>query len=95
MRLRRPKPEPLPVTLYRKQGCGLCDQAEAMLERIARKLPLVVTAVDIDSDSELQRRYFLEIPVIAVDAVEVARAPISERALAGALQDMASEARRD
>lgn len=40
-----------------------------------------LTAVDIDSDATLQKRYFLEIPVITVNGEEVARAPISERVL--------------
>lgn len=81
---------PLEVTLYRKPGCGLCDQAEAMLGRIGKKLPLRVTAMDIDADADLQKRYFLEIPVVVVAGEEVARAPISERVLEAALRERAS-----
>ena len=62
------------VTLYRKPGCGLCDQAEAMLARIAKRIPLRVMLVDIDSDPAVQARYFLEIPVIVVGEEEIARA---------------------
>ena len=54
----------LEVTLYGKAGCGLCDEAAAMLARIGRKLPLRVKTVDIDADPDLQARYFLEIPVV-------------------------------
>lgn len=72
---------PLEVTLYGKAGCGLCAQAEAMLKRIARRIPLHLVLVDIESDPELQARYFLEIPVVTVGGAEIARAPISERAL--------------
>lgn len=57
-----------------------------MLARIEKRLPLRVTAIDIDSDQDLQARYFLEIPVVAVAGVEVARAPLSERALEAALR---------
>jgi hypothetical protein len=81
---------PLQVTLYRKVGCGLCDQAEAMLARIARDTPLAVTTVDIDADPALQARYFLEIPVVAVDGAHVARAPISELALRAQLRAAAA-----
>lgn len=77
----------LEVTLYRKDGCGLCDQAEAMLARIAKRIPLRVTPVDIDSDPTLQARYFLEIPVITIGNEEIARAPISERALEAKLRN--------
>lgn len=94
MWLRRRKPASraaLDVTLYRKQGCGLCDQAEAMLARISKQTPLRVTAVDIDRDEDLQRRYFMEIPVVVVAGREVARAPISERALGDVLAEMAAD----
>jgi len=86
----RPPVEPISVTLFRKQGCGLCDQAEAMLRRISKRTPLQVTTVDIDSDEALQRRYFMEIPVVVVDGAEVARAPISERALADLFEGLAA-----
>ena len=69
-------PAPLEVTLYRKDGCGLCDQAETMLASIAKRIPLRVTSVNIDSDATLQARYFLEIPVIATGDEEIARADV-------------------
>lgn len=77
-RRRRPEGPPLEVTLYRKAGCGLCDQAEASLGRIGKRVPLTVKLIDIDSDRALQERYFLEIPVVTVGGDEVARAPIHE-----------------
>jgi hypothetical protein len=46
--------------------------------------------VDIDSDETLQARYFLEIPVVAIGEDEIARAPISERALEAELRERAS-----
>jgi glutaredoxin len=79
-------PAPLPVTLYRRDDCGLCDEAEAMLARIARRRPLAVTLVDIESDDGLLRRYMLEIPVVAIGGREIARAPLYERALEDALR---------
>jgi len=79
---------PLEVTLYRKPGCGLCDEAEAILARISRRLPLTVDCVDIDSDAALQARYFLEIPVVAARGQEVARAPITERTLEARLREL-------
>jgi hypothetical protein len=78
------------VTLYRKEGCGLCDQAEHMLARIARRLPLTLIRVDIDSDPQLQRRYFLEIPVVEVAGSVIAQAPINERGLEAELRERSS-----
>jgi len=79
-------PGPLAVTLYRAQGCGLCARAEAILARLARELPIAVTAVDISSDPALEARYFLEIPVIEAGGCIIARAPIAEVALRAELE---------
>ena len=77
---------PIELTLYRRPQCGLCNEAEAMLDRLARRIALHVVSVDIDADPALQERYFLEIPVIVCDGEEIARAPISERALESSLR---------
>lgn len=79
----------LDVTLYGRPGCGLCDQAETYLARIARKLPLAVTLVNIETDDDLLRLYMFEIPVVSVAGREVARAPIYETALEDALMEAA------
>ena len=79
----------LEVTLYRRANCGLCDQAEAMLLRIQRRVPIRISLLDIDTDPELQARYFLEVPVVAVAGREVARAPLTERVLQADLEDLA------
>lgn len=80
----------LNVTLYRIPGCGLCDQAEVMLARIAKRIELRVIPVDIEQDPDLLARYVVEIPVIAVGDNEVARAPISATVLEARLADLAS-----
>ena len=88
---RPPRPDvaaPIEVTLYRKENCGLCDQAAAALVRISIRMALRVTHIDIDSDPGLQARYFLEVPVVAVDGEEIARAPIRERTLEAALREL-------
>ena len=83
-------PRPLAVTLYRAKGCGLCDRAEALLARLARELPIAVSAVDIASDPALEARYFLEIPVIEAGGRIIARAPIAEAALRAELETLLS-----
>ncbi len=78
-------PRPLRVTLYGRPGCSLCDHAEQMLARIGRRIPLAVELVNIETDGDLHQRYMFEIPVVAVDGAEVAKAPIYEHALEEAL----------
>lgn len=86
-RTRPPRPDVLEVTLYRKQGCGLCDQAEIALARLAKRMQFRVNPVDIDTDPALQARYFLEVPVVAIGEHEIARAPMSEWTLEDAIAD--------
>lgn len=82
-------PLPLRVTLYGRPGCTLCDQAEQFLRRISRRTPLAIDLVNIETDEALHRRYLFEIPVVAVDGVEIAKAPIFEHALAERIEELA------
>ena len=65
------------LVLYGRAACHLCDDARGMLaalleERAARGLPLpTVEERDIDTDDDLQRRYALTIPVVAIDGREL------------------------
>lgn len=69
-----------PITLYGRHGCHLCEDARATLDallaqRAASGLPApAVVELDIDADDELQRRYMVTIPVIAVNGHELALA---------------------
>jgi glutaredoxin len=55
------------VTLYGRQGCHLCDDARAVIERVCADLGEEFVEVDVDSDPALLDRYAEEIPVTLVD----------------------------
>ncbi len=55
------------VTLYGRQGCHLCDEARAVIQRVCGDLGEEYDEVDIDTDEELQRRFSDEVPVTFVD----------------------------
>ena len=68
----------LPVlTVYRRDGCHLCDEARELiqveLERRAMRGEVVprVRDVDIDADATLHDRYHLRIPVLAIGEDEI------------------------
>lgn len=54
----------LPLTLYRKDGCWLCDNAEELLNGLRERHSLEVSLVDINSDDELYELYRFDIPVL-------------------------------
>ncbi len=62
------------ITLVHRAGCGLCEEMLADLERLGRTLALPpVEVLDVDSDSEMQRRYGLHVPVLLLDGTVVCR----------------------
>jgi DNA polymerase III delta prime subunit len=58
------------LILYGRAGCGLCDEARALLQalfadRRARNLPTpALVERDIDTDPTWQHAYFATIPVV-------------------------------
>ena len=57
------------LTVYTRQGCGLCRTAERIVAEEAGGH--AVELVDVDADEDLQRRYNIRVPVVAVDGEEV------------------------
>lgn len=73
------------VTLYTRQDCGLCEEAEALLRQIQRKNRFELEFVDIEADDAAHALYWARIPVVLVDGAEVAAAPIDRQSLEAAL----------
>jgi glutaredoxin len=72
------------VVVYTRQGCHLCEEAEAIVRRVARGHD--VRLVDIDADPELVERYTVRVPVVTVDGAEVAEFQVDPAALRAALR---------
>jgi hypothetical protein len=64
------------LTIYRRPGCHLCDDAELLLrDELAIRAraglaPISVLRVDISGDPDLQARYGRHIPVFAIGGAE-------------------------
>lgn len=71
------------VTVYTRQGCHLCEEAEAVVRRVARGHE--VRLVDIDADPAITERYTVRVPVVEVDGVEIAEFQIDPATLKAAL----------
>ncbi len=55
------------LTLYHREGCGLCDQMLAELSALKSRYTFALEIVDIDEDPELRERFNVLVPVLAVD----------------------------
>jgi hypothetical protein len=69
------------VVLYSRDGCCLCDDARAILERVRAVYPFTLTERDIETDDALLRAYLERIPVVTIDGVEVFEFFVDESAL--------------
>jgi hypothetical protein len=54
---------------------------KAVLERVARRLPVAIEEIDISTDAELTERYGLEIPVLMFGKTKIAKYRATEEAL--------------
>jgi glutaredoxin len=61
------------VTLYTRNGCCLCDTARSVVGEARRRADFEYREFDIDTDPELQQRYNEQVPVVAINGVDVFR----------------------
>ncbi len=83
-----PDPRRPEVVVYTRVGCGLCQRAEQLVAREARRAR--VRHVDVDSDEELIVRFGVRVPVVTVDGTEVAELELA----AGTVRRAVRAARR-
>jgi glutaredoxin len=71
------------VTIYSRPGCHLCDDMKALVRRVAAsaETPIAIADVDISTDSDLEARYGLEIPVLIVNGKKAAKYRVTETEL--------------
>jgi glutaredoxin len=75
------------VTLVRKPGCHLCDDAQAVVEKVCAELGVPWERKDITEDRELYERYWEQIPVVLVDGSQHTFWRVNEDRLRKALTD--------
>jgi len=55
------------VTVYSRNGCHLCDEAEQIVAQVCADMGTDWERVDIDTDPALVERFTNEVPVTFVD----------------------------
>lgn len=78
----------LRLTLYTRPGCHLCDTMKGVVDAIARNEPLTLRQVDITGNGDLERRFGVDIPVLAHDGEVVARVRTTRAALLESLRNI-------
>jgi glutaredoxin len=73
------------VTLFRAEGCHLCERALEVVEATRADLDFELEVVDIGGDPELEARYRERLPVIEIDGESVFTFFVTPAALRAAL----------
>jgi glutaredoxin len=66
LRPRQPEASLRKITVYSRQYCHLCDEMLNALHALQVDLSFEVEIVDVDDDSELERRYGELVPVLTL-----------------------------
>lgn len=59
----------VPIVVYTRDPCHLCDEAEATIREVAEDegVPVDIELVDVDADEELREKYGERVPYVYVD----------------------------
>ena len=75
------------VTLIRKPGCHLCDDAQSVIEKVCGDLGVTWEQKSIAEDPQLHDQYWEQIPVVLVDGEQHTFWRVDEQRLRKALTD--------
>ncbi|GLZ06402.1 thioredoxin family protein [Actinomadura sp. NBRC 104412] len=90
---RMPSPDEVLITLYGKPGCHLCEDARAVIERVAADLGVRWEERDITRSEEDTRRYWEQIPVTLINGVQHDFWRVDESRLRAAIGELLGRAR--
>jgi glutaredoxin len=79
------------ITLFTREGCHLCDDAHAALERVRARLPFELAIVDVDREADPEKRklYDWEVPVVELEGRKVMKYHVDEQRLERLLASLA------
>jgi glutaredoxin len=69
------------LTLYTRAECPLCHEMQAVVEVVARELPIALELVDVDRDPALVAAFGEEVPVLLVNGRKAFTARVEPAAL--------------
>jgi len=73
----------VPVTVYTREDCTLCDAAREAIEETAAELDVSIDldAVDVDEDPALAEEYGERVPYVLIDGRPAFKYEVDEREL--------------
>jgi glutaredoxin len=68
----------VPIILYTRRNCPLCEEAERSLTELAARFPLSIEMRDVDATSAWQQSFGQEVPVVFLAETKLFRFRIDE-----------------
>lgn len=62
---------PVPLTVYGREHCHLCQDMIAALQDLQARFPFKLEVIDVDSDDDLIVRYGERVPVLVAGDEEI------------------------
>ena len=67
------------VVLYSRKGCHLCEIVKESLGKLSRQAAFQWREIDVNSDTELRRRFSDEVPVVFINGRKAFKYRMDER----------------
>lgn len=67
------------VVLYSRKGCHLCEIVKESLGKLSRQAAFRWREIDVNSDTELRRRFSDEVPVVFINGRKAFKYRMDER----------------
>ncbi len=71
--------DPREVVLYSRKGCHLCEIVKESLSKLSRQTRFQWREIDVNSDTELRRRFSDEVPVVFINGRKAFKYRMDER----------------
>lgn len=55
------------LVLYSRKDCSLCEDMKIIIRQVARKTPLTLEQIDVDTSAALRAKYGEEVPVLFIN----------------------------
>jgi len=85
---------PVPMVLYTRPGCHLCEEMKREIARARLRRPYSLTEVDIDSDPALAAEHGQSIPVLTIGGRKAFKARLNAAELERKFERLAAEHER-
>jgi glutaredoxin len=77
----------LEVTIYKRAGCHLCDEAKTAITPLLKEFGATVREIDIEGDPTQTQRFGCDIPVIYIGRKKAAKYRVNLEQFRRQLQD--------